>query len=88
MHTSSQCSNRSNLLRRLFIYFSVLSFFVVQPNASTSASFDTLARQAYMVDLTTGAVLLEKDAHSKMPPASMSKLMTAYLLFELSLIHI
>jgi len=82
MHTSSQCSNRSNLLRRLFIYFSVLSFFVVQPNASTAASFDTLARQAYMVDLTTGAVLLEKDAHSKMPPASMSKLMTAYLLFE------
>jgi len=82
MHTSSQCSNRSNLLRRLFIYFSVLSFFVVQPNASTAASFDTLARQAYMIDLTTGAVLLEKDAHSKMPPASMSKLMTAYLLFE------
>jgi D-alanyl-D-alanine carboxypeptidase (penicillin-binding protein 5/6) len=69
-------------LRRLFIYFSVLSFFVVQPNASTAASFDTLARQAYMIDLTTGAVLLEKDAHSKMPPASMSKLMTAYLLFE------
>ncbi|MEK9923911.1 MAG: D-alanyl-D-alanine carboxypeptidase, partial [Rhodospirillales bacterium] len=63
-------------MRRLFIYFSVLSFFVVQPNASTAASFDTLARQAYMVDLTTGAVLLEKDAHSKMPPASMSKLMT------------
>ena len=69
-------------MRRLFIYFSVISFFVVQPNASTAASFDTLARQAYMIDLTTGAVLLEKDAHSKMPPASMSKLMTAYLLFE------
>lgn len=69
-------------MRRLFIYFSLLGFLAVQPNWSTAASFDTLARQAYMVDLTTGAVLLEKDAHSKMPPASMSKLMTAYLLFE------
>jgi len=47
-----------------------------------AASFDTKARQAYLIDLSTGAVLLEKEAHSPMPPASMSKLMTAYLIFE------
>lgn len=35
-----------------------------------------------MVDATTGAVLLNKEADVSMPPASMSKIMTAYLVFE------
>lgn len=50
--------------------------------AASAASFDTRAKQAYLVDLSTGAVLLDKSASARMPPASMSKLMTAYLLFE------
>ncbi|MFQ3622505.1 MAG: D-alanyl-D-alanine carboxypeptidase family protein, partial [Acetobacteraceae bacterium] len=44
---------------------------------------DTMARHALIVDFDTGAVLLEKDADVPMPPASMSKLMTAYVVFEL-----
>ena len=43
---------------------------------------DTLARHALIVDFETGATLLEKDADVPMPPASMSKLMTAYVVFE------
>ena len=44
--------------------------------------FDTKATHAYLVDYDTGAVLLEKNADDLMPPASMSKIMTVYLLFE------
>lgn len=43
---------------------------------------DTVARQAYMVDFETGAVLLDKDSNHKMPTASMSKVMTMYMVFE------
>ncbi len=43
---------------------------------------DTLARHALIVDFETGATLLEKDADIPMPPASMSKLMTAFVVFE------
>jgi len=43
---------------------------------------DTLARHALIVDFETGATLLEKEADVPMPPASMSKLMTAYVVFE------
>ena len=43
---------------------------------------DTAATAAWVYDQTTGTVLLEKDAHRPMPPASMSKLMTLYMAFE------
>ncbi len=42
----------------------------------------TPARAAIVVDLTSGAVLLAKDADTSVPPASMSKLMTIDLVFE------
>lgn len=43
---------------------------------------DVQARQALIVDFATGAVLLEKNADQLMPPSSMSKLMTMYVVFE------
>jgi D-alanyl-D-alanine carboxypeptidase (penicillin-binding protein 5/6) len=45
-------------------------------------AFETAAREALIVDHDTGMVLLEKNADVPMPPASMSKLMTIYLVFE------
>lgn len=47
-----------------------------------AAEIETKAREALLLDSTTGTVLLNKNADQSMPPASMSKLMTAYLLFE------
>lgn len=43
---------------------------------------DTPAKAALVVDLSSGATLLEKDAHQPLPPASMLKLMTIYMVFE------
>ena len=43
---------------------------------------ETQAKQAFIVDIKTGAVLLEKNADEVMPPSSMSKMMTAHMLFE------
>jgi D-alanyl-D-alanine carboxypeptidase (penicillin-binding protein 5/6) len=47
-----------------------------------AAAFETRAREALVIDDNTGAVLFEKDADKPIPPASMSKLMTLYMLFE------
>ena len=52
------------------------------PAQTPLGPFDTIARQAILVDADTGAVLLEKNADERMPPSSMSKLMTAYVVFE------
>jgi D-alanyl-D-alanine carboxypeptidase (penicillin-binding protein 5/6) len=42
----------------------------------------TPARGAIVIDLTSGAVLLAKNADTPVPPASMSKLMTLEVVFE------
>jgi D-alanyl-D-alanine carboxypeptidase (penicillin-binding protein 5/6) len=45
--------------------------------------FDTTAKVAYLIDLSSGAVLFEKNADLRMPPASMAKMMTTEVAFEL-----
>jgi D-alanyl-D-alanine carboxypeptidase (penicillin-binding protein 5/6) len=43
---------------------------------------ETLAKQAYVVDVATGQVLFDKDGREKMPTSSMSKVLTMYLVFD------
>lgn len=54
----------------------------VSPVMAQTKGFDTPAKQAILFDLTTNTILYEKEADVPMPPASMSKLMTTYLLLE------
>lgn len=44
--------------------------------------FETRAQYAWVYDVTTHTVLLDKNGQAAVPPASMSKLMTLYMLFE------
>ena len=46
------------------------------------AAYETQARAAILYDITTDTILFEKEADIPLPPASMSKLMTLYMLFE------
>lgn len=50
--------------------------------APMAQAFDTGAKAAFVLDQTTGTVLLAKRADEALPPASMSKLMTLYIAFE------
>ena len=45
-------------------------------------AFETPAKAAIIIDLRTGSVLFEKNADERMPPSSMSKIMTAYVVFQ------
>ncbi|MDE2789043.1 MAG: D-alanyl-D-alanine carboxypeptidase [Paracoccaceae bacterium] len=60
----------------------VFALLAVTSVAVRAATTDTTARAAIVMDMTTGAVLMEKNASMPLPPASMSKLMTLYLLFD------
>lgn len=50
--------------------------------AASAANVVTDAKQAIIVDHDTGIILFEKDARRPMPPASMTKIMTAFMVFE------
>ncbi|RYY24050.1 MAG: D-alanyl-D-alanine carboxypeptidase [Sphingomonadales bacterium] len=53
------------------------------PTNAANPPFDTPAPIAYMEDLSSGAVLYAKDADRRIPPASMAKMMTVYVAFDL-----
>jgi D-alanyl-D-alanine carboxypeptidase (penicillin-binding protein 5/6) len=52
------------------------------PATTPLGPVDTTARWAYIEDFNTGAPLLEKQADDQMPPSSMTKLMTLYIVYE------
>ncbi|MGA3402504.1 MAG: D-alanyl-D-alanine carboxypeptidase family protein [Acetobacteraceae bacterium] len=52
------------------------------PATTPLGPVDTTARWAYIQDFNTGASLLEKQADDQMPPSSMTKLMTLYIVYE------
>jgi len=66
------------LNRRLAALFVVL----ISMTSATAQAFETRAGAAYVIDHTTGTVLLNKNADELLPPASMSKIMTLYMAFE------
>jgi len=58
----------------------VLGLLLIQPG--TLRALDTSAKQAILIDYETGVELYSKNADELMPPASMTKMMTVYLIFE------
>ena len=63
---------------RIVLFLSPLLFGFLPP----ALAIETIAKQAFLIDMTTGEVLFEKNADQPMAPASMSKMMTAYMIFE------
>ncbi|MEM8825540.1 MAG: D-alanyl-D-alanine carboxypeptidase family protein, partial [Pseudomonadota bacterium] len=51
--------------------------------ASVAQDFDSPAPFAYLKDLSSGLVLFERSADVEMPPASMAKMMTVLVAFDL-----
>jgi D-alanyl-D-alanine carboxypeptidase (penicillin-binding protein 5/6) len=66
------------MIRRLLL----AAAFAAAALPASAQTIETQARQAYIVDMKTGTVLLEKNADEVMPPSSMSKMMTVHMLFE------
>jgi D-alanyl-D-alanine carboxypeptidase (penicillin-binding protein 5/6) len=71
-----------NLKKSIFRSLALAGLMAVTSMSTAYAAFSTKAPHAYLMDMQTGAVLLSKDAEEPMAPASMSKLMTVYMLLE------
>jgi D-alanyl-D-alanine carboxypeptidase len=51
-------------------------------SVTNAQAIETPAKNAYIIDMKTGTILFDKNSDEPMPPASMSKLMTVYMVFE------
>ncbi|HYJ53269.1 MAG TPA: D-alanyl-D-alanine carboxypeptidase family protein [Allosphingosinicella sp.] len=56
---------------------------IAMPAGAAAPPFETPAGVAYMIDLSSGAVLYAKDADRRIPPASMAKMMATHVAFDL-----
>jgi D-alanyl-D-alanine carboxypeptidase (penicillin-binding protein 5/6) len=59
-----------------------LAALAVAASGARAADLETVAKQVIIVDYATGAELYAKNADEIMEPASMTKMMTIYMLFE------
>ena len=66
------------MIKFFLIVFACFLIFI-----SKALSFETSAKQAYLIDTLSGKVLFEKNKEQKISPASITKIMTSLIAFDL-----
>jgi serine-type D-Ala-D-Ala carboxypeptidase (penicillin-binding protein 5/6) len=69
-------------MRHGLLFTPIALALLLQPVAA-HASYNSKAPIAYMVDLSSGSVLYEQKSKKLIPPASMAKMLTAYVVFDM-----
>jgi serine-type D-Ala-D-Ala carboxypeptidase (penicillin-binding protein 5/6) len=70
-------------MKRKALVLAAISFSMMLPAEAAAPPFETAAPVAFLKDLSSGAVLYAKDADRRMPPASMAKMMTTHIAFDM-----
>jgi len=74
---------RPDLPMKHFLPFALALPLLGGAAAAKAPSYDSTAPIAYMIDLSSGRVLYDRGGETRMPPASMAKMMTAHVAFRL-----
>lgn len=71
-------------LLSVFLSISLLFTGIIHPEnpSTTSENVSVSAPSAILMEASTGTILYEKDAHTKLRPASITKIMTLILVFD------
>ena len=75
--------NVTAMKRRMIALFPAIALLAALPAEAAAPPFDTPATVAFLKDLSSGAILYAKNADQRIPPASMAKMMTVYVAFDL-----
>ena len=70
-------------MKRKALIIGSLGFAAAIPAIAAAPPFDTPAPIAFLQDLSSGATLYAKNAERRIPPASMAKMMTTHIAFNL-----
>ncbi|WP_336513008.1 D-alanyl-D-alanine carboxypeptidase family protein [Clostridium sp. Cult2] len=69
-------------MRRISIILLLIIWFTIPSNSFAEDQLNINAKSAILMDYNTGEVIYEKNPHEKLPPASISKIMTLLLGME------
>ena len=69
-------------MRRCCLILALLMLLSLLPGKVTAAELEVPGKSALLMDVATGTVLYEKNAHEKLAPASVTKVMTMLLIME------
>ena len=70
------------MIRSALVFFLVVFAFGAQAENAVPAPPQLAAKAYLLMDATSGAVLVEHNGDERLPPASLTKMMTAYVLAE------
>lgn len=70
-------------MKRALFFATTTAILLGTAAPARAPQFDTTAPIAYLIDVNSGAVLFSRDADRKFPPASLAKMMTSEVAFEL-----
>lgn len=76
---------KHNIMKHVSLLLSglvVMVFVLVQPFSAAAQELDLNAESAIVVDFDTGKIIYAKNADQALPPASMTKMMTEYLVWD------
>ena len=65
------------MIKKILLFLSIFFY------NGTVLTFETTAKQAYLIDVLSGKVLLKKNEKEKISPASITKIMTTIVAFDL-----
>tara|TARA_B100000963_G_scaffold305230_1_gene279360 strand:- start:7699 stop:8838 length:1140 start_codon:yes stop_codon:yes gene_type:complete len=65
------------MMKKILLFLSIFFY------TSSVSTFETTAKQAYLIDVLSGEVLLKKNETEKISPASITKIMTTIVAFDL-----
>jgi len=68
---------------RSAVFLLAATALVALPGEAAAPPFDTPATVAFMKDLSSGAILFQKNPDQRIPPASLAKMMTVYVAFDM-----
>ncbi len=71
-----------NILKLMFFVFALMNFTISSAALPVPAPPEVAAKNYLLIDFASGKVLAEKNADEQIEPASITKLMTAYVVYK------
>ncbi len=69
-------------MKKLLVILTLISFVIIKPVFAEEVSLAKNAKSGILLETSTGKIIFEKNSHDKLPPASMTKMMSMLLIVE------